>query len=238
MCNIIIIGKSHQIPIMMMNIEPESIKIYKDSVIPAISFTVSDSLEIDTILCRVDGIVLSADWKYIANIIELPDIQVRNYPTVDGRLRTQVSKVISISNENDEDDNNNNKKSITKTPRVEKRELMFTLNKHVIDHMEKLRQRSKNNDVILYFVFQISYLQHLLKLGLYSSKFIENGSKIIVLSDARTEEDDDINLRILINGDKKNRLLLYMVDEFRRQVIIPSDEWDNNFQGLLINSSD
>jgi hypothetical protein len=221
---------------MMMNIETESIKVYKDSVIPAISFTVSDSLENDTILYKVDGIVLSADWKYIANIIELPDIQVRNYPTVDGRLRKQVSKVISISNENDDDDNNNNKKSITKTPRVEKRELMFTLNKHIIDHMEKLRQRSKNNDVILYFVLQVSYLQHLLKLGLYSSKFIEDGSNIIVLSDVRTEHDN-INLRILVNRDKENRLLFHMVDEFRRQVIIPSNEWDNSFQGLLINSA-
>jgi hypothetical protein len=221
---------------MMMNIETESIKVYKDSVIPAISFTVSDSLENDTILYKVDGIVLSADWKYIANIIELPDIQVRNYPTVDGRLRKQVSKVISISNENDDDDNNNNKKSITKTPRVEKRELMFTLNKHIIDHMEKLRQRSKNNDVIIYFVLQVSYLQHLLKLGLYSSKFIEDGSNIIVLSDVLTEHDN-INLRILVNGDKENRLLFYMVDEFRRQVIIPSNKWDNSFQGLLINSA-
>ena len=98
-----------------MNIEPGSIKVYKDSIIPAISFTVSDSLENDTILYKVDGIVLSADWKYIANIIELPDIQVRNYPTVDGRLRKQVIKVTSISNEKDDDDNNN-KKSITKTP--------------------------------------------------------------------------------------------------------------------------
>jgi hypothetical protein len=219
---------------MMMNIDTESIKVYKDSVIPAISFTVSDSLENDTILDKVDGIVLSADWKYIANIIELPDIQVRNYPTVDGRLRKQVSKVISISSEND--DNNNNKKSITKTPRVEKRELMFTLNKYIIDHMEKLRQRSKNNDVILYFVLQVSYLQHLLKLGLYSSKFIEDGSNIIVLSDVRTEHDN-INLRILVNRDKENRLLFHMVDEFRRQVIIPSNEWDNSFQGLLINSA-
>jgi hypothetical protein len=112
---------------------------------------------------------------------------------------------------------------------------MFTLNKHIIDHIEKLQQRSKNNDVILYFVFQVSYLQHLLKLGLYSSKFIEDGSKIIVLSDVRTEPDN-INLRILVNGDKENRLLFYMVDEFRRQVLIPSDEWDNSFQGLLINS--
>jgi len=77
-----------------VNIEPGSIKVYKDSIIPAISFTVSDSLENDTILYKVDGIVLSADWKYIANIIELPDIQVRNYPTVDGRLRKQVIFVL------------------------------------------------------------------------------------------------------------------------------------------------
>jgi hypothetical protein len=42
----------------MMNIEHKSIEVYKESVIPAINFTVSENLEDDTILLKVEGIVL------------------------------------------------------------------------------------------------------------------------------------------------------------------------------------
>jgi hypothetical protein len=70
----------------MMNIEHKSIEVYKESVIPAINFTVSENLEDDTILLKVEGIVLSADWKHIASIVELRDIKIRGYPTaIEGR---------------------------------------------------------------------------------------------------------------------------------------------------------
>jgi hypothetical protein len=82
----------------MLNIEKDSIKVYKQSLFPAISFTVTENqLEEDTIPIKIDGIVLSSDWKYIANLIELPDVEVRINPLVDGRMVTYTSKVRPVT---------------------------------------------------------------------------------------------------------------------------------------------
>ena len=78
----------------MLNIDKYSIKVYKQSIFPAISFAVTDNqLEEDAIPIKIDGIVLSLDWKYIANLVELPDVQVRDNPLVDGRMITYTSTV-------------------------------------------------------------------------------------------------------------------------------------------------
>jgi len=205
----------------MMNIDHKSIKVYKESVIPSINFTVSENLEDDIILLKVEGIVLGADWKYIASIVELPDIKIRGYPTtIDGRLITQASKAISIMTDNN-DNNKNNLLSITKPLRLVRQEFLFTLNKKIFDHIEELRQKSKNNDVILYFVFRASYVKHSLKLSTYITKTLQENYKA--------------DPKILGTEDKENRVLFHIVDEFRRQVVIPSNEWINNFQEQLSN---
>jgi hypothetical protein len=81
----------------MLNIDKDSIKVYNQSIFPAITFSVIDSqLEEDTIPIRIDGIVLSMDWRYISEITELPDIQVRDNPMVDGRMVTYASKARPI----------------------------------------------------------------------------------------------------------------------------------------------
>ena len=202
-----------------MNIDHKSIKVYKESVIPAISFAVSENLEEDTILLKVEGIVLSANWKYIATIVELPDIKIRGYPTaMDGRVITQASKAISIVTDNN-DNNLENQKSITKPLRLQKQELLFALNKKILVHIEELRHKSKNNDVILYFVFRVSYLKHSLKLSADTTKILQENHKAYP--------------KILVTEDMANGVLFHIVDESRRQVVIPSNEWINNFQEPL-----
>jgi hypothetical protein len=58
----------------------------------------------------------------------------------------------------------------------------------------------------------------------------------IIVSDNPTKYKNDnnannINLKILVNGDRDdNRLVFYIVDEFRRQIIISADEWTSNFK--------
>src|SRR5918992_679558 len=216
----------------MLNIHKDSIKVYKQSIFPAISFTVSDNrLEEDTIPVRIDGIVLSMDWKHIANIVQLPDNQVRNNPMVDGRIVTHGSKVkpriISAVTDNS---NNPAASKIKKSFKTYTCELLFTLNNRVLEHIERLRQEEKNNDVVLYFIFRVSYLKHSIKLGEYATKSIQegsNGDDVSILSNTPSEEgnknNNNFNLRVLVNEDKENKLLFYMVDEFRRQVIIPSN---------------
>ena len=82
----------------MLNIDKDSLKVYKQSIFPAITFTVTDNqLEEDTIPIRIDGIVLSSDRKYIANLVELPDVEVRDDPLVDGRMVTYTRTVRPIT---------------------------------------------------------------------------------------------------------------------------------------------
>jgi hypothetical protein len=95
------------------------------------------------------------------------------------------------------------------------------LNRKILDHLEELRQKSKNNDVILYFVFRASYVKHSLKLSTYITKTLQENYKA--------------DPKILGTEDKENRVLFHIVDEFRRQVVIPSNEWINNFQEQLSN---
>ena len=51
-------------------------------------------------------------------------------------------------------------------------------------------------------------------------------------------KDTDTVSKILVKENNKNDangLIFYLVDQFRRQIIIPSNEWTNNFQLQLEN---
>ena len=129
----------------MFNIDKDSIKVYKQSLFPAISFAVTDIQLEDTIPLRIEGIVLSMDWKYIANILELPDIQVRDNPLVDGRMITYGSAARPV-----------NYASVSETEKsfkTYKSELVFTLNNKVLEHIEHLREQQKHKDTVIVFDF-------------------------------------------------------------------------------------
>ena len=228
----------------MLNIDKDSIKVYNQSLFPAITFSVIDSqIEEDTIPIRIDGIVLSMDWRYISEITELPDIQVRDNPMVDGRMVTYTSKarpVIDISayaktnNENDSDI------SASKSFNTYKSELIFILNDKVLEHIEHMRQQHKNKDIILYLIFKICYLKHSIKLRNYTMNLTENDNKMTNTSENNPSEHQDTNTvsKILVKENKKNDadgLIFYLVDQFRRQIIISSNEWTNKFQPRLEN---
>lgn len=223
----------------MLNIDKDSIKVYNQSLFPAITFSVIDrQLEEDTIPIRIDGIVLSMDWRYISEITELPDIQVRDNPMVDGRIVTYASKarpIIDVSasaktkNENDSD---------IKLFNTYKSELIFILNDKILEHIEHMRQQHKDKDIILYLIFKFCYLKHSIKLGNYSMKLMENDNKMTNTFENNPLEykDTDNVSKILVKENNKNDangLIFYLVDQFRRQIIIPSNEWTNNFQPQL-----
>jgi hypothetical protein len=219
----------------MLNIEKDSIKVYKQSIFPAITFTVTDNqLEEDTIPIRIDGIVLSSDWKYIANLLELPDVEVRDNPLVDGRMVTYTSKVRPVT-----DVSAATQHESTKTY---KSDLAFTLNDKILEHIEHLRQRQRNKDMVLYSIFKLSYIRHSIKLGNYPVKRASNDNNIARISDNNSLDGDNNSnnsvQRILVKENKKNNdngLIFYVVDQFRRQIIIPSNKWTDNFQLQLSN---
>jgi hypothetical protein len=229
----------------MLNIDKDSIKVYKQSLFPAISFTVTENqLEEDTIPIKIDGIVLSSDWKYIANLIELPDVEVRINPLVDGRTVTYTSKVRPVTDVSatTQRKSNSNLYKTTMSFKKYKSELAFNLNDKILEHIEHMRQRHRNKDMVLYLIFKLSYIRHSIKLGNYPMKRAANDNNIARISyDNSLDEDTNDNnsiQRILVKENKKNNdsgLIFYIVDQFRRQIIIPSNKWTDNFQLQLGN---
>jgi hypothetical protein len=222
----------------MLNIDKYSIKVYKQIIFPAITFAVTDNqLEEDATPIRIDGIVLSMDWKYIANFMELPDVQVRDNPMVDGRMVTYagtVRPVSSVSAETQNDDDSKTKRSF----KTYKTELVFILNDKILEHIEHLRQQQKNKDMILYLIFKLAYLKHSIKSGNYPIKFAETNNNMARISDGNPEGDINRNnsvQKILVKQNKKNDdgLIFYIVDQFRRQITIPSNEWTDYFLSQL-----
>ena len=225
----------------MLNIDKDSIKVYNQSIFPAITFSVIDSqLEEDTIPIRIDGIVLSMDWRYISEITELPDIQVRDNPMIDGRMVTYASKARPINDVSASAKTKNENDSDIKSFNTYKFELVFILNDKILEHIEYMRQQHKNKDIILYLIFKICYLKHSIKLRNYSMKLMENDNKMTNTFENNPLEykDTDTVSKILVKENNKNDangLIFYLVDQFRRQIIIPSNEWTNNFQPQLEN---
>jgi hypothetical protein len=223
----------------MLNIDKDSIKVYNQSLFPAITFSVIDSqLEEDTIPIRIDGIVLIMDWRYISEITELPDIQVRDNPMVDGRIVTYASKARPIIDVSASAKTKNDNDSDIKSFNTYKSELIFILNDKILEHIEHMRQQHKDKDIILYLIFKICYLKHSIKLRNYSMKLMENDNKMTNTFENNLLEykDTETVSKILVKENNKNDangLILYLVDQFRRQIIIPSNEWTNNFQPQL-----
>jgi hypothetical protein len=223
----------------MLNIDKDSIKVYNQSLFPAITFSVIDSqIEEDTIPIRIDGIVLSMDWRYISEITELPDIQVRDNPMVDGRIVTYASKARPIIDVSASAKTKNEDDSDLKSFNTYKSELIFILNDKILEHIEHMRQQHKDKDIILYLIFKICYLKHSIKLRNYSMKLMENDNKMTNTFENNPLEykDTDTVSKILVKENNKNDangLIFYLVDQFRRQIIIPSNEWTNNFQPQL-----
>lgn len=91
----------------------------------------------------------------------------------------------------------------------------------VVEYIEQLRPQQKNNDVVFYVISRVNYLKHSINFVTLTTKAIEENNNMT--SDILTKYDNnDINLKILINADKdENRLLFHVVDDdFRVQLRI------------------
>ena len=54
----------------MVEIVSDSVKVFSESIMPAIQAEIVEELEDDTLLLKVEGFVTGEDQKYVANIIE------------------------------------------------------------------------------------------------------------------------------------------------------------------------
>jgi hypothetical protein len=96
----------------------------------------------------------------------------------------------------------------------------------------------KDTEVKIWYCIDIQALLHtaLNKIGNYPMKRAANDNNIARISDNNSLNGDNNSnnsvQRILVKKNKKNHdngLIFYIVDQSRRQIIIPSDKWTDNF---------
>jgi hypothetical protein len=132
----------------LMQIVKESMTIYPESTLPAIRLRVADDVEQDTVPLKIEGCVYAEDEKYIGNLVELPPLEIRsNLRTNQRQERILVSRATELTT------------PIPGHTNYE-HELMFSLDKKSIDHVEEMRHKAKNKNVTLYFTFKSTYLMH------------------------------------------------------------------------------
>lgn len=192
----------------MVEIVSDSVKVFSDSIIPAIQLEILEELEDDTILLNVEGFVLGEDQKYVANIIE-------------STFSTQGYSARSRANEVGRD-------AIER--RRHKRKIMFTLDKRAIDHLEELRQKSKNKDMVFDLILNLTLLKLSAKLGKFF-EFWEMGANLVA-STYQVNRGNN-NLKILVNDDPNDTLLSYHTEPVPTRLIIKASDWVNDFQEAL-----
>lgn len=191
----------------MVEIVHDTVKVFSESIIPAIQLEIIEELDDDTILLKVEGFVLTEDQKYITNIVE---------STFDSAGHSYISKTNEVD------------KGIGKTK--SKRKIMFTLDKKALDHLEEQRQKSKNKDVVLELLLNLAYLKHSAKLGKFF-EFSHEGANIIASTPQVNTGNN--NLRILVNDDLTNTLLLYHTVSVGKKLTIKASDWVNDYQEAL-----
>jgi hypothetical protein len=114
----------------VVEITSNSVRVFSESIIPAIQLEIVEELEDDTLLLKVEGFVLAQDKKYIANVLE-------STFSPGGKSYRGKANVVNRG----------------ATDRItHRREIMFTLDKNALDHLEELRQISEKKDVIMELV--------------------------------------------------------------------------------------
>ena len=114
---------------------------YVDSLVPAIKVKVEESIPSNTVLFKIDGVVMSSDCKFISRLIDLPS-----------ETNIQRTEVIDLAR-------GAYRKIVTS------KDLIFTLDKSVIDYIEELRYNHPNGSVVLRFELNVVLLLHELRLG-------------------------------------------------------------------------
>jgi len=88
-------------------------------------------------------------------------------------------------------------------------------------------------------IFKSAYIKHSIKLKGYPRKYAGNDNRGGFLDNSNSSDVDTNSSsvqKILVKEDKNNDadgLIFHIVDQFRRQITIPSSEWTDNFRSQL-----
>jgi hypothetical protein len=160
----------------MVDVVSNSIHVRTESIDPCIAFEIEEELDGYAIPIGADGWVLSADEKHLANLMELPNLELRNI-----HQNSPEEHEFSMVVRSESQEVKNKKKYI--------RKLMFTLNKNSLDYIEDQRQKTKNCDVVFSFILNLTYLKSMACIG----SFAVNQQNVITYTDRPTKATNPQN---------------------------------------------
>jgi|GEM_PF-1717085 len=195
----------------MVEIIQDSVVPYTQSVVPAIKLTIRETVSYNEILLRLDGIVLSDDNKFVANLIPLT--------TKPSQVRIDIRSLGDFSSTN-------------QTTYIN--DMIFILDKKALDYIEEARFANKKRDVVLKFDFNEIRLTHNLKIGLYNKvRFPQfpNQDSIVSVTSPMQADQSDMNLRMLVA--EQSNLFVYNFSNSIVSYTIRASDWVNDFQGPL-----
>jgi len=206
----------------MTNITIRDFKVYNESIYPAIVFEISykDTSLIDKeFIFNLIGSVYSDDEKFLSNIIQLPNIDLRLNRGPGGSSGGGSTLFASpIAKELD-----------TQSQQIKyKYQLMFTLDQRALDYIETRRNYNPKKDVELYIFMRMEILKTFIHI-------VENNALALDTKEI-THTNPNINFLVTSSDTKVNHSSRLLQTEIYQEKIyykISSSDWISDFQSKL-----
>lgn len=191
----------------MVAIVQESVRVYSESVLPAIKLRIQETFPDDVILLGIEGNVQSDDGKHITILFQIP-------PT--NRDDRQIyARGISDYRQQQ------NRQSY-------ERDLYFTLTEKVLDYLEERREKNAKHDVILGFNIVVTFMQHSIAMGDYAPVKTQ-GAELIAKSFQKPYRADTL-MNMLVPKDTSGQIITFSQYSQPVSYAIKSSDWVNDFQ--------
>ena len=207
----------------MFEIISDSMKVYENSITSSIKFQIKYELEERMVPLYIEGSVYSENEKYLSSIKELPDTNAlanKGNSTLEHTHAIKIAKIL------------NKEKNLFEY----KHDLMFELNRNVLDYIENRRSYTTNKNVLFIFHIRLKVIKPNIKVGGFRiKKESEKDDLIISDSENPSNSNPNINILIMINDELSitNNLFEYKSINYREEYTIKSSDWINDFSPKL-----
>jgi hypothetical protein len=214
---------------MGLTIERDSLKVYTQSVQPALKIKINFDFQDDTIPVLLDCQAYTDDMKFISNLVEVP--KERFF----GSEGSYSEPSPQPSNERDtmylrRYDDDRDFTTIHKT-----KDLMFICDEKILDYIEDLREKNANKDVILKFHLNVRLIKHGLRLREYN--YVTRQKVLKMIAGKWSEALGDEILHIPIPIEHLNNIgHSFIQSDFSISKVsykITASDWVNNFKTQL-----
>jgi hypothetical protein len=200
-----------------LDIDRDSLKVFEQSVLPAIEVAVHYRLSEAMISVSINGSVCTDDNKFISVLTEAPPSrggEGMEPSTVLSRLGTESNQLVQY----------------------QPIHFIFTLDKKALDYVEERRYMNNRKDVTFRFYLKFTMLGTTIKAGLFKSHNLEQNKRAVILSSDNPTIENDLDFNILVSPHSTNHydtLLTSRVISKDIYITIPSSTWVNDFQEKL-----